>query len=472
MQGRLLLAATLGLGACSNEPTPPLTPGGGNDGGVIAGADGGQPAKDAGAPAGRDAATGGEDAAAPGPDSGLPYYTWWQDVEPIVRNKCQLCHTNPPQFGAPRPFVDYEDTQALIGTTPVHEVMVFRIFADQNRMPPASQPQLTDDEKRIIRTWSEIGAPEGEPPGSVDAGTPDTGAPDAGSTGGDAGVGRPISRTLEIRAVEPGTTNPAVLPVNDTSYLCWSFDVPAGMSAEEYAFRFEPILDNTANTHHMLLFHDDDAGNDPGPFDCAGLPLEWNMIAGWAPGRMPDEIPAGAGVRIQEGEQLVLQVHYDNVTQPGTTDNSGMRVLLTDQAGLTPAGILWSGVIWGSSINGSNVSRTHTCDINQAVTMFTVFPHMHQVGKRITMEVQRAGQSGWTTLVDVSGWSFEDQPNVPIPPAEQTFMPGDKVRTTCWWDTQGQSVGFGEASDDEMCFNFIYHYPKIGFEFACVGLSP
>lgn len=466
MRSRLLLTATLVLAACSNDRTEP-PPGGESDAGVPGtDTDAGEPAKDAGS-LGEDATVHEEDVGVSGPDSGLPYYTWWQDVEPIVGNKCQLCHTEPPQFGAPRPFVDYEHTQALIGTTPVHEVMVFRIFADQNRMPPTSQPQLTDEEKRIIRIWSEIGAPEGEPPSNPDAGVPDT-----GSMGPDAGVGRPVSRTFEVRAVEPGTSNPVVLPVRNTNYLCWSFDVPAGMAAEEYAFRFEPLLDNTANTHHMLLFHDDDGGNAAGPFDCEGLPLEWNMIAGWAPGRMADEIPPGAGVRIQEGEQLVLQVHYDNVTQPGTTDNSGIRVVLTDEVGLTPAGILWSGVIWSSSINGSNVSRTHTCNINEPVTMFTVFPHMHQVGKRITMEVQRAGQSNWTTLVDVSGWSFEDQPNVPIDPAEQTFMPGDKVRTTCWWDTQGQSVSFGEASDDEMCFNFIYHYPKIDFEFACVGFSP
>ncbi len=248
--------------------------------------------------------------------------------------------------------------------------------------------------------------------------------------------------------------------------------VPAGMTADEHMFRYEPILDNTTNTHHMLLFHDPNGGNDPGPFSCDGFPLDWNMIGGWAPGRTADEIPDGAGVPIQAGEQIVLQVHYDSVTSPGSTDNSGMRIILTDEPDLTPAGVVWAGVIWSSNLNGSNVSRGNTCTLNQAVTMFSVFPHMHRLGSRITLEVQRSGQSNWTSLVDISGWSFEDQPNVAIPPGEQMFMPGDKLRTTCWWNTQGQSVGFGEASSDEMCFNFVYHYPKINFDFACVGYSP
>jgi hypothetical protein len=407
-------------------------------------------------------------------DTGVPYYTWWQDVEPIVRDRCQICHASPPQFGAPRAFVDYADTQVLIQGTPAHEVMVFRIHADQNRMPPSSQPQLTDEQKRIIRIWSEIGAPEGTRPVMTDAGTLDMGTPDpdAGSGDPDGGVGRPISRVFELRATEQGTSNPFQIPVGNTQYLCWSFDVPPGMTGQEYAFRFEPLIDNTAHTHHTLLFHDANGGNGAGPFDCEGFPLDWNMIAGWAPGRMADEIPAGAGVPISAGEQIVLQVHYDGVTTAGETDNSGMRMLLTDEQGLTPAGIVWAGVIWSTALNGSNVSREHTCRIQSPVTMFTVFPHMHKAGTRITLEVQRSGQSTWTTLVDISGWSFEDQPNVPIDPAEQSFMPGDRLRTKCWWDTNGQSINFGEASDDEMCFNFVYHYPKLGFEYACVGYAP
>lgn len=401
-------------------------------------------------------------------DTGVegPRYTWWDDVEPIVSVRCQTCHADPPQFGAPRPFVEYSHTQEELSGAPLHEVMVFRIYAEQNRMPPSSQPQLTDEEKEIIRIWSEIGAPEGTRPNRQDAGVEvDSGIePDAGT-----GPGRNISFTYDILATNPGGIDPYELPVDDTNYRCWAFDVPAEVQGTHYAFRFEPLIDNTVNTHHTLLFHKPNAGEDTnGSFGCGSFPLSWTMIAGWAPGRGIEEIPEGAGVPLQAGEQLILQVHYDNVDTAGTFDNSGVRVLLSDENDLTPAGMLWSGYVWNNDLDGPNESRQGTCTITQDLTMFAVFPHMHKFGTRITLEVQRAGESNWTSLVDIPGWSFEDQPNIAIPESEQMFGNGDRLRTTCYWNTQGQSVPFGEASDDEMCFNFVYHYPKVSFDFACV----
>lgn len=459
--------------ACTSNPTP-ITPGDAgatSDAGVVE--DAGQldqsvPDKDAGEAQDSGAADLGT-AQDGGPG---PRYTWWQDVEPIVREKCQLCHQQPPQFGAPRAFVDYAHTQGPHSSgAEIHEVMAFRINAQQNRMPPTSQPQLTEEERNIITVWSQIGAPEGTPPQpGTDAGV----SPDAGMVGMDAGMpARPISRSFDILATQPGSSAPYQLPVRDTSYTCWSFTVPQGMSNEEYAFRFEPVIDNTVNTHHTLLFHStEDDHADGEPFGCGGFPLSWSMIAGWAPGRTADEIPAGAGVPINPGDKLILQVHYDNVSTQGITDNSGVRVLMTDEPNLTEAGILWSGVVWATPLNGQNVQKRGTCTINSPTTMFAVFPHMHQVGTRITMEVRRQGQQNWTTLVDIQGWSFEDQPNVPISPAEQQFNQGDELRTTCWWNTGGQSVGFGEASDDEMCFNFVYHYPVLNnANLTCVSAS-
>jgi hypothetical protein len=132
--------------------------------------------------------------------------------------------------------------------------------------------------------------------------------------------------------------------------------------------------------------------------------------------------------------------------------------------------MMWAGLSWFNALNGM-VDRVATCTINTSFTMFSVFPHMHMLGTRITLEVQRAGQSNWTTLVDIDPWSFEDQPNVAIPAAEQQVNPGDKLRTHCWWNTMGQSIPFGEASDDEMCFNFLYHFPLVGNQYQCWDLQ-
>ena len=153
------------------------------------------------------------------------------------------------------------------------------------------------------------------------------------------------------------------------------------------------------------------------------------------------------------------------------TDNSGIRMITIDQAGLTSAGIMWAGGAWLSPISGSNVRRRGTCRIQSPITIFQNFPHMHALGLRITLEVKRSGSSNWDLLTEVPAWDFEDQPNVPIPMTEQQLNAGDQLRTTCWWDTQGRSVSFGEATNDEMCFNFIYHYPLLSNPtLACASL--
>jgi hypothetical protein len=147
-------------------------------------------------------------------------------------------------------------------------------------------------------------------------------------------------------------------------------------------------------------------------------------------------------------------------------------VVISDQPGLIEAGVLWHGLAWLNPINGANVSRTWTCRINNPITIFTVFPHMHRTGTRITLELQRSGQSSWEMVAEVPAWSFEDQPNITVPLPMQQIQTGDRLRTTCWWNTMGRGIPWGEASDDEMCFNFVFHHPLMNnANTACLGGS-
>ena len=56
-------------------------------------------------------------------------------------------------------------------------------------------------------------------------------------------------------------------------------------------------------------------------------------------------------------------------------------------------------------------------------------------------------------------FSFEAQANFPI---SKSVQPNDVMRTRCTWKNPTDStVGFGEGTGDEMCFNFIGYYPNI-----------
>ena len=95
------------------------------------------------------------------------------DVLAIMVAKCQRCHSDPPQHGAPVPFMNYEDTQAPYYMTDqtFSDAMVFAVDNDfmpylglngppTNLMPPVEK--LPADEKATLLGWLKQGAlPEG-----------------------------------------------------------------------------------------------------------------------------------------------------------------------------------------------------------------------------------------------------------------------------------------------------------------------
>jgi hypothetical protein len=85
---------------------------------------------------------------------------------------------------------------------------------------------------------------------------------------------------------------------------------------------------------------------------------------------------------------------------------------------------------------------------------------MHELGRRIRTETLRGGSEAEVEmLVDVDPWSFENQAFYPHEP-EVLLRPGDALRTTCTYDNPNDyDVYFGEATEDEMCFNFVMVYP-------------
>jgi hypothetical protein len=132
------------------EPTPEMPGAAGSPSGV------------AGAPAG-EAGSGGESS------GGISFCAALE----VARAKCQRCHSNPPENGAPVPFVTFEDFQAAYGSSGItygevairlvnEDIMPYVALNDPptSLMPPVEP--LTVDEKATLLSWLEQGAkPEG-----------------------------------------------------------------------------------------------------------------------------------------------------------------------------------------------------------------------------------------------------------------------------------------------------------------------
>lgn len=87
------------------------------------------------------------------------------DVQPIVLSRCERCHGDPLEHGAPFSLADYEATQAHYEGEPIYERMARAVRTDF--MPPVTfdvEPpvdDLTAHEVDTIGVWADAGAPSG-----------------------------------------------------------------------------------------------------------------------------------------------------------------------------------------------------------------------------------------------------------------------------------------------------------------------
>jgi hypothetical protein len=103
--------------------------------------------------------------------------------------------------------------------------------------------------------------------------------------------------------------------------------------------------------------------------------------------------------------------------------------------------------------------------MEQDVTLFAVFPHMHQLGIHLKSTAEPV--SGEPRVLIDTPYSFEDQLYYPVNPL-LTLKAGDKVSVECEYSNPGtETVTFGDSSLAEMCFTGLFRYPKGSQRFVC-----
>jgi hypothetical protein len=173
-------------------------------------------------------------------------------------------------------------------------------------------------------------------------------------------------------------------------------------------------------------------------------------------------LPAGTAIHIPAGQQLLLNLHLFNATDGALSGTSGVVVKTTSAA---DAQHLASTVLIGPtsfSVPTGASTISGTCTVDRQLTLFSVLPHMHKLGTHMKVVANRA--AGAVTLLDVD-YTFDGQKNYPIAPMVD-LQAGDTVNVDCTYFNPGAAVGFGESSNAEMCFAFVYLYPDFGSVFC------
>ena len=262
----------------------------------------------------------------------------------------------------------------------------------------------------------------------------------------------------DVDGVPPPSTGWAPIIAADWSldpgterYLC----VRTTLERDIDAHAFQAVAPN--GTHHTVLTVGPPTGPD-GVTECDSFDNHDVLVYGSGLGAEPFELPDGVAVRIEAGQQLLLNLHLYNVTAEPMSARSEIRAMLADPETIHDFA---EGLLVGP-MDLSIPPGEHTvgggCTFEDEAYLFGVAPHMHQLGRHMKV-VANSHAAGPVTIHD-EAYAFEDQQPERVDPVVR-MLPGDRIEVECTYQNTGAStVSWGESSDAEMCFAGIYRYPK------------
>jgi hypothetical protein len=254
-------------------------------------------------------------------------------------------------------------------------------------------------------------------------------------------------------------------PADRDEYRCFSIPVPSTIDIAASAMDFRP--GDRGTVHHIVPFLDragvtaalDKSGNG---YQCFGGPGFNNveLLGGWSPGSRPNPLPSGTALIIPGKSRIVMQVHYHPHNNQVTPDLTQIGIYTTKE---TVRHRLFYNLILNEKFVIPAGAHDYRVDadatFNANVHIVSVYPHMHLIGKRMSVDAILPDGSH-QCLIDIPQYEFNWQGSyvyrnpVTLPAGAHIHAEGrfdnsaDNVMNP---NSPPRDVRFGEASTDEMC---------------------
>jgi len=427
--------------------------------------------------------------------------TYYEDAKPIIDARCATCH-QPGDVG-PFPMTTAEEVAAVAA--------ISEMAIESGQMPPflpshdcndyASDFDLTPDERDLLLAFFADGAPAGDPERAVPSEIP--------SSELDADLVVPL----------PEAYTPVLEP---DDYRCQLIDL--GLTESTFVTGLEVRPDQRAIVHHTIVFVASeeqratyeayDAAEEGPGWTCFGGPRGGDGSFEFAPGNLPDPerlssafrtlgswvpgtqqglFPAGTGIRLNPGDSLVVQMHYNTLSADPVADRSEIAMKLASEVEYEATSMPLLDLAWptglpllgdpldipaGSPDASAEVVLDRSSlifrgayaqlgvDENAPLRIHGVNVHMHELG--VDGRIDLLASDGEECLLhypdydfDWQGQHFLSQPIV--------LGPDDRLRLRCQWDNtaanqpvfdgvaqEPRDVTWGEGTTDEMCLGALY----------------
>ncbi|MBA3935877.1 MAG: redoxin domain-containing protein [Planctomycetes bacterium] len=386
--------------------------------------------------------------------------TFTRDIAPIVFARCTTCHRD--GQAAPFPLTNFAQVakraKQLADVTAERVMPPWMPSRDHQRF--VGERSLAPMEIALFRQWAAVGAPEG-----LAADLPPLPQFPQGWR-----LGKP---DLVVKMNEAFTVHA------DGADILQNFVLPLPISADRMVAGIEFHPGNARVVHHAVLFLDDkgsarklDAATPEPGYEKFGGPgfLPSGALGGWSVGNTARRLPGGMGRYVKRGSDLVVQIHYHPTGKP-EMDQSEIGIYFVDKpvAELLKEASTLVGSIWMAnydmdiSAGDADYRRQTSYVLPRDIIMVGVVPHMHLLGKSMTVTATRPDGTR-QTLIDVPHWNYNWQDEYYF---ERPFrLPqGTRLDVTAVFDNSAgnpsnpssppRRVTWGDGSLNEMMFCFF-----------------
>ncbi len=389
---------------------------------------------------------------------------WAENVAPILFDHCTKCH-HPGGIG-PSSFMTSDEASN-------NAASILSAIMDDYMPPWPANPDyrhflnenvLTETEKNTIENWVMNGAPSGD---IALAPTPPS-----------------YNNQTQLAQVDfSGTT-----PINTSQAVAQdyyrTFVIPSNYSVDQFIDGIEIIPGNSEIVHHVVIYYDptneclslDAADPEPGfPTNGTGggLPDAAYFIGTWVPGKGPQNLPQGFGIRAEANGYYLIEMHYP----AGTVGQQDETILnIKHSSSSNPREAWYSPIIThdpstldeAALIIPANTERTFhaTYNVPINISLIGIFPHMHLIGKSIKSFCVNGTDS--IPLIDIPQCYFNWQFGYDL--TQLVRLPAQsQLKAIATYDntinnpnqpvTPPQLVTAGEETTDEMMVIFyLYSY--------------
>ncbi|MEP7196846.1 MAG: hypothetical protein ABI851_10015 [Saprospiraceae bacterium] len=390
--------------------------------------------------------------------------TWSADIASTIYTKCTSCHRS----GGIAPFTleSYEET--VSNKTRIQNAVSNESMPpwppDQTYSKFAHSRSLSSIQKSNLLSWLNTGTIRGElskePPLPI----------------------FPVNGDLEGTPDKVLTAPIFNIKATNDIYQC--FVLKNTETIDRFISAMEVIPGNRNAVHHVLIFYDktgqarnlDNASQEPGYLSFGGIGVNGaELIGAWVPGSTPQKYPKGMGVKLPANGDIVLQIHYPR-SSDGQMDQTMLKIFYskdasTRQVFISPILNHDISLTNGPLIIPANTVKTFNAEYlinNLNITLLSVAPHMHLIGKSIEVYAQKPNKE-IQNLIKINDWDFHWQGYYSFP-KPIILNSGTKLLSKASYDNTKNNpnnpnsppklVSLGESTTDEMMlvyFTFLLY---------------